>query len=83
MGTSTVKINEKTITENLYTEGLPEPDLLIRTSGEQRVSNFLLWQSAYTEFYFTKVLWPDFHQEHFVQAVLEYQKRLRRKGDIG
>ncbi|MFC1516949.1 isoprenyl transferase [Candidatus Margulisiibacteriota bacterium] len=75
-------ISEKTIAEKLYTAGLPEPDLLIRTSGEQRISNFLLWQTAYSEFYFTKTLWPDFKQEHFVQAVLEYQKRKRRKGDV-
>lgn len=75
-------ISEKMIADNLYTAGLPEPDLLIRTSGEQRISNFLLWQTAYTEFYFTNILWPDFQQENFIKAVLEYQKRRRRKGDI-
>ena len=59
---------------------LPDPDLLIRTSGEQRVSNFMLWQMAYTEFYFTAVNWPDFTQERFVEALLEYQRRQRRFG---
>lgn len=59
---------------------LPDPDLLIRTSGEQRVSNFMLWQMAYTEFYFTTVNWPDFTQERFVEALLEYQRRQRRFG---
>jgi undecaprenyl diphosphate synthase len=59
---------------------LPDPDLLIRTSGEQRISNFMLWQMAYTEFYFTAVNWPDFNQERFVEALLEYQRRQRRFG---
>ncbi len=81
------KLSEKDITEKdiearLYTAGIPDPDLLIRTSGELRLSNFLLWQAAYSEFYFTDVLWPDFRRNHFVEAVIEYQKRNRRKGDI-
>ncbi|MBU0579864.1 MAG: isoprenyl transferase [Candidatus Margulisbacteria bacterium] len=77
------EINEQVIAEHLYTKGIPEPELLIRTSGELRISNYLLWQMAYTEYYFTKVLWPDFREQHFVEAVLEYQLRQRRKGDIG
>jgi len=64
----------------LYTAGMPDPDLLIRTSGEYRVSNFLLWQTAYTEFFFTDVLWPDFREEHLLEAISDYQKRERRFG---
>jgi len=64
----------------LYTAGIPDPDLLIRTSGEYRVSNFLLWQTAYTEFFFTDVLWPDFREEHLIEAIQDYQKRERRFG---
>ena len=64
----------------LYTAGIPDPDLLIRTSGEYRVSNFLLWQTAYTEFFFTDVLWPDFREEHLMEAIQDYQKRERRYG---
>jgi len=64
----------------LYTGGMPDPDLLIRTSGEYRLSNFLLWQSAYTELYFTDTLWPDFRREEFLAALTEYQRRLRRYG---
>jgi undecaprenyl diphosphate synthase len=64
----------------LYTAGMPDPDLLIRTSGEYRVSNFLLWQTAYTEFFFTDVLWPDFREEHLMEAISDYQKRERRFG---
>ena len=66
----------------LYTVGLPDPDLLIRTSGEMRVSNFLLWQIAYSELWTTPVLWPDFRKKHLFQAVIDYQKRERRFGDI-
>jgi len=76
-------INESTIGTYLYTKGIPDPDLLIRTSGEQRISNYLLWQSAYTEFYFTEVLWPDFSDKHLRDAITAFQKRERRKGDIG
>ncbi|EGV42722.2 isoprenyl transferase [Bizionia argentinensis JUB59] len=73
-------IDESVINEHLYTQNLPDVDLLIRTSGEQRISNFLLWQIAYAEFYFTKVLWPDFTKDHLYEAIIEYQKRERRFG---
>ncbi|HLR63868.1 MAG TPA: isoprenyl transferase [Pseudogracilibacillus sp.] len=76
------EIDESTISQYLYTDCLKDPDLLIRTSGEQRLSNFLLWQLAYTEFWFTDVLWPDFDEETFEAAILEYQKRQRRYGGI-
>ncbi len=75
-------IQESLIEEHLYTKGQPPPDLLIRTSGEQRISNFLLWQMAYTEFYFTSTLWPDFDKAEFLKALLDYQKRERRFGGI-
>ncbi|AXI09111.1 isoprenyl transferase [Oceanobacillus zhaokaii] len=75
-------IDEKVFSEYLYTQNLTDPDLLIRTSGEQRLSNFLLWQLAYTEFWFTDVLWPDFNEEVFGQALDEYQHRKRRYGGI-
>ena len=65
------------------TRDYPDPDLLIRTGGELRVSNFLLWQMAYTEFYFTELLWPDFRHEDFYEAVAEYQRRQRRFGKTG
>ena len=64
----------------LYTTGLPDPDLLIRTGGECRISNFLLWQMAYTEFYFTEILWPDFREQHLLRAIADYQQRERRFG---
>ena len=73
-------IDESIINEHLYTQNLPDVDLLIRTSGEQRISNFLLWQIAYAELYFTKVLWPDFTQQHLCDAITEYQNRERRFG---
>jgi undecaprenyl diphosphate synthase len=73
-------INEEIFTSSLYNWDLPEPDLLIRTSGEQRLSNFMLWQMAYTELYFTPVHWPDFNAEQFVQALHEYSRRQRRFG---
>lgn len=75
-------LDEKAFSNYLYTEGLSDPDLLIRTSGEQRLSNFLLWQLAYTEFWFTDVLWPDFSEDVFVEALHEYQQRKRRYGGI-
>jgi len=75
-----LKIDEVTIEQNLYTYGLPDPDILIRTSGEMRISNFLLWQMSYTEIYVTDVLWPDFRKKHFLEAVEDYQKRDRRFG---
>ncbi len=74
------KIDENTINNHLYTFNLPDVDLMIRTSGEQRISNFLLWQLAYAELYFTDVLWPDFRQEHFYEAIIDYQNRERRFG---
>ncbi|MCB4806770.1 isoprenyl transferase [Tamlana sp. 62-3] len=73
-------IEESIINKHLYTQNLPDVDLLIRTSGEQRISNFLLWQIAYAELYFTKVLWPDFTKQHLYEAIIEYQKRERRFG---
>jgi len=73
-------ISEKTITRYLYDAGMPEPDLLIRTSGEYRISNFLLWQIAYTEIYITPILWPDFNRKEYLQAIEDYRKRERRFG---
>ncbi|HPY34304.1 MAG TPA: isoprenyl transferase [Smithellaceae bacterium] len=73
-------INKGFFSNYLYTAGLPDPDLLIRTSGEYRISNFLLWQMAYTELYFTNILWPDFTKEHLLKAIATYQKRERRFG---
>ena len=73
------KITEKDITNNLY-QNLPEPDLIIRTSGEERLSNFLLWQAAYSEFYFTKTLWPDFKGKDLLEAISAYTRRERRFG---
>lgn len=73
-------IDEAAIASELYTAGQPDPDLLIRTSGEARLSNFLLWQVAYTEVYFTDVMWPEFRQPHFLEALLSYQARERRFG---
>jgi undecaprenyl diphosphate synthase len=73
-------INQESLARRLYTDDIPDPDLLIRTSGEYRLSNFLLWQTAYTELYFTDTLWPDFRQEEFIKALLEYQQRDRRFG---
>ncbi len=66
----------------METAALPDPDLLIRTSGELRLSNFLLWQIAYTELYFTPVYWPDFRRQHFYQAIIDYQRRERRFGKV-
>tara|TARA_R110000787_G_scaffold70646_8_gene157062 strand:+ start:13735 stop:14484 length:750 start_codon:yes stop_codon:yes gene_type:complete len=74
------EIDEKIINNHLYTFNLPDVDLMIRTSGEQRISNFLLWQMAYAELYFTDILWPDFRKEHFYDAIIEYQNRERRFG---
>lgn len=75
-------INEETFEKGLYTAGLPSPDLIIRPSGEERLSNFLIWQSAYSEFVFSDVLWPDYTTEKFAEAVAEFQKRKRRFGGI-
>jgi undecaprenyl diphosphate synthase len=74
------KIDETVINQHLYSRNLPDVDLLIRTSGEQRISNFLLWQIAYAELYFTDVLWPDFTDQHLYEAIENYQKRERRFG---
>ena len=76
------KIDESTFENYLYTAGLPDPDLIIRTSGEMRLSNFLLWQAAYSELYFTETLWPDFGKDEFVSAIMQYQGRERRFGTI-
>ena len=74
------KINEDTIRDNLYTRNLPDPDLLIRTAGEMRISNFLIWQIAYTEFWVTPVLWPDFDKNNLIEAIINFQKRVRKYG---
>jgi len=73
-------VTEATIADNLFTSGIPDPDLVIRTSGEQRISNFLTWQSAYSEWYFTETLWPDFDKEELRKAILDYGSRSRRFG---
>ena len=77
-----LEIDEQSIARELYTAALPDPDLLIRTSGEMRISNFLLWQIAYAELYVTETLWPDFSRADLLKAVLEYQKRDRRYGGL-
>lgn len=76
------EIDEELFSSHLYTAGLPDPDLLIRTSGELRISNFMLWQLAYTEMHITPVLWPDFTREHFYGAILDFQRRERRFGRV-
>ncbi|MEE9370250.1 MAG: polyprenyl diphosphate synthase, partial [Sedimentisphaerales bacterium] len=75
-------IDEQCISQHLYTAGLPEPDLLIRTANEMRISNFLLWQISYSEFYISKTLWPDFKKSDLEKAILAYARRNRRFGDI-
>ena len=82
-GRDDVPLDEAAISARLYTAGMPDPDLLIRTSGEMRVSNFLLWQIAYAELYVTDTLWPDFTRAELLRAILDYQKRDRRFGGIG
>jgi len=77
---TTGEINDKLISDHLTTKSIPDPDLLIRTSGEERVSNFLLWQIAYTELYFTKIHWPAFRKENLYEAIYEFQQRERRFG---
>ena len=79
---ATLKITEEALQAQLYTAGLPDPDLLIRTSGEMRVSNFLLWQIAYAEIWVTPVLWPDFERRHLLQALVDYERRERRFGGL-
>jgi undecaprenyl diphosphate synthase len=81
-GTPADKINERTISARLYAPDMPDPDLVIRTSGEYRISNFLLWEQAYSELIFTETLWPDFRREHLFDAVREYQRRERRFGGV-
>jgi undecaprenyl diphosphate synthase len=76
-------VDDGQIASRLYTSGQPDPDLLIRTSGEMRISNFLLWQIAYAEIWVTDTLWPDFRRRHFFQAILDYQRRERRYGGLG
>ncbi|MGH9401267.1 MAG: isoprenyl transferase [Terriglobia bacterium] len=78
-----LRISEEMVSEQLYTQGLPDPDLLIRTSGEMRLSNFLLWQAAYSEIWVTETLWPDFKRKDLYQAVFDFQKRERRYGGLG
>ena len=79
---SSSEINESTINQALNTRNYPDPELLIRTSGEQRLSNFLLWQLAYAELYFTETFWPDFRKEHLYKAIVDFQQRERRFGKI-
>ncbi|HVN05334.1 MAG TPA: isoprenyl transferase [Bryobacteraceae bacterium] len=79
---SSLRVDEDLLAAHLYTGSSPEPDLLIRTSGEMRISNFLLWQIAYSELYMTETLWPDFSRAHLLTAILEYQKRDRRYGGL-
>jgi undecaprenyl diphosphate synthase len=74
------EVSEAVVAQHLSTAGMPDPELLIRTSGEQRISNFLLWQLAYTELYITELLWPDFRKEHLYEAIISYQRRERRFG---
>ncbi len=81
-GGSTKAITEETLTQHLYTAGAPDPDLLIRTSGEMRISNFLLWQIAYAEIYVTPTLWPDFRRKHLFEAIVDFQQRSRRYGGL-
>ena len=76
------QVTDRTIAERLYAADMPPPDLLIRTSGEQRISNFLLWEVAYSELWFTPVLWPDFDREHLFEAIRDFQKRSRRFGGL-
>lgn len=82
-GLAAFHADEQSISERLYTAGLPDPDLLIRTSGEMRVSNFLLWQIAYAEIYVTETLWPDFSRQKLVEALVDFEKRERRYGGLG
>jgi undecaprenyl diphosphate synthase len=82
-GLASASIDEQSISDRLYTAGLPDPDLLIRTSGEMRVSNFLLWQIAYAEIYVTETLWPDFSRARLLEALIEFQTRERRYGGLG
>jgi undecaprenyl diphosphate synthase len=82
-GLQHLQVSEELISEHLYTRGLPDPDLVVRTSGEMRLSNFLLWQLAYAEIYVTQTLWPDFRGVHLLEGIEEFQKRERRYGGLG
>jgi undecaprenyl diphosphate synthase len=82
-GDGAVTVDEAALSEHLYTHGLPDPDLLIRTSGELRLSNFLLWQVAYSELWVTETLWPDFTKNDLCKAIIDFQKRERRYGGLG
>ena len=82
-GNGSVPVDEAALSEHLYTRGMPDPDLLIRTSGELRLSNFLLWQAAYSEIWVTETLWPDFTQLDLFRAIIDFQKRERRYGGLG
>ena len=77
------EINENTIRDNLYTQNLPDPDLLIRTAGEMRISNFMIWQIVYTELWVTPVFWPDFGENNLIEAIINFQKRVRKYGGKG
>ena len=79
---SSLQIDEESLSQNLYSPGLPDPDLLIRTSGEMRISNFLLWEIAYAELFVTETFWPDFDRAQLLTAILDYQKRDRRFGGL-
>ena len=80
--TSVDEIDQDTISQNIYTKDQPDPDFIIRTSNEQRLSNFMIWQATYSEFYFTETLWPDFSVNDLKKAILEYQRRNRRYGGV-
>ena len=81
-GMQAYDVTEEAISNHLATAGTPDPELMIRTSGENRISNFMLWQLAYAEFHFSSVLWPDFREEHFIEALIDYQHRDRRFGGV-
>ncbi len=82
-GVDASQIDEQMISSHLSTSGMPDPDMVIRTSGERRLSNFLIWQAAYSEYWFTPIFWPDFRPEHLQQAISEYGQRSRRFGGLG
>jgi undecaprenyl diphosphate synthase len=82
LGLTAEKIDESTLSQHLYTVGIPDPDLIIRTGDEIRLSNYLIWQAAYSELYFTPVLWPDFDNEEFEKALSDYSRRQRRFGGL-
>ena len=81
-GLKAVRVDEKVVSEHLYTAGQPDPDLLIRPSGDFRISNFLIWQLAYTEFWLTPVMWPEFRRVHLLRALVDFQRRERRFGAL-